>query len=59
MLTTITALIIATASAALPPCITEEASTINPPACVWNAEDAGNGTGYSFIDVNGTAYYPG
>lgn len=35
-------------------CATED--SVN---CVWNANVQGNGTGNSFIDVNGTAYYVG
>lgn len=33
------------------PCTTEDATN-----CHWNATTHGNGTGTSFIDINGTAY---
>lgn len=33
-------------------CATEDSTN-----CYWNAATMGNGTGNSFIDVNGTAYY--
>lgn len=26
--------------------------------CYWNAQEQGNGVGTSFIDIDGTAYYP-
>lgn len=35
-----------------PACITEDSHN-----CFWNAATMGNGTGNSFIDINGTAYY--
>jgi hypothetical protein len=38
--------------AAVPNCESEDASN-----CYWNAAVSGNGTGQSFIDVNGTAIY--
>lgn len=37
--------------AVLPPCATEDSTN-----CAWNAQTMGNGTGTSFIDVNGTTY---
>lgn len=36
----------------IPECATEDSTN-----CFWNANVQGNGTGNSFIDVNGTAYY--
>lgn len=38
----------------IPACITEDSTN-----CFWDAHTTGNGTGNSFIDVNGTAYYVG
>lgn len=35
-----------------PACATEDSTN-----CFWNADTMGNGTGNSFIDINGTAYY--
>ncbi len=52
-----TSIFLAAVTAAFPPCVTEEASPENPPACVWNAETQGNGQGESFIDIDGTAIY--
>lgn len=36
----------------IPECATEDSTN-----CFWNANVQGNGTGNSFLDVNGTAYY--
>lgn len=45
------ALLLGLALAILPACATEDSSN-----CVWDAQTMGNGTGTSFIDVNGTTY---
>lgn len=37
---------------AFPACITEDSTN-----CYWNAATMGNGTGNSFLDINGIAYY--
>lgn len=37
--------------AILPPCATEDSSN-----CVWDAQSMGNGTGNSFVDLDGTTY---
>lgn len=36
----------------IPECATEDSTN-----CYWNAATMGNGTGSSFIDIDGTAYY--
>lgn len=36
----------------IPECATEDSTN-----CVWDATIQGNGTGNSFIDIDGTAYY--
>lgn len=36
----------------LPPCLTEDSTN-----CFWDAAVQGNGSGESFIDINGTAHY--
>ena len=38
----------------LPACATEDSTN-----CVWDASVQGNGTGASFVDIDGTAYYFG
>jgi hypothetical protein len=43
---------IATDEPAIPACATEESTN-----CYWDATNFGNGSGQSFIDVNGVAYY--
>jgi hypothetical protein len=53
-MTTITALALILASAFSTPCASEDAAN-----CVWIAAEQGNGSGTSFVDVNGTAYYMG
>ena len=42
----------ATGGLSIPECATEDSTN-----CYWNAATMGNGTGNSFIDINGTAYY--
>lgn len=37
----------------LPPCEHEDSTN-----CYWDAGERGNGEGVSFVDVDGTAYYP-
>lgn len=46
------AIILAIAVALFPACATEDASN-----CYWDG--GANGTGVSFVDINGTAYYTG
>lgn len=36
----------------LQPCATEDSTN-----CLWDAQEAGNGQGNSFIDIGGKAYY--
>jgi hypothetical protein len=43
---------IATEEPAIPVCSTEESTN-----CFWDATNSGNGSGQSFIDVDGTPYY--
>lgn len=38
---------------------TAQCDTEDSTNCYWDANVQGNGTGNSFIDVNGTAYYFG
>lgn len=38
----------------MPSCATEDSTN-----CVWDAQEQGNGTGSSFVDIDGTAYYFG
>lgn len=38
----------------MPSCATEDSTN-----CVWDAATQGNGTGSSFVDIDGTAYYFG
>lgn len=44
------AIILAIATALFPACATEDATN-----CVWDG--GANGTGVSFVDIGGTAYY--
>jgi hypothetical protein len=41
------------ALAPLPPCEYEDSEN-----CFWDAGEAGNGEGTSFVDIDGTPYYP-
>jgi hypothetical protein len=43
---------IATDEPTIPACATEDSTN-----CYWDATEHGNGSGQSFIDVNGTPYY--
>lgn len=36
------------------PCATEDSSN-----CYWSASEQGNGSGVSFLDIQGTAYHTG
>ncbi|MGO2150857.1 MAG: hypothetical protein ACTH32_06605 [Microbacterium gubbeenense] len=51
-MSTLTALALTILAAILPPCPTEDAAN-----CTWNAAQHGNGTGHSFIDLDGTTIY--
>lgn len=46
------AVVLAILFAVFPACPTEDATD-----CAWDASTHGNGTGSSFVDINGTAYY--
>lgn len=52
MLTATILLAFSTATATLPPCQFEDSTN-----CYWDATTMGNGTGTSFIDLNGTTYH--
>lgn len=41
-------------SPVLPACAQEDSTN-----CIWDAEERGNGTGRSFVNLDGTVYYEG